>query len=473
METVKEIETKLAEEKSKRNIYQNRLDYLKERLRTAQTGSVTSSGSGDEIIKLTNRKNDLVNELAKKGGNDAALQKQIDDLRAEIRQKSGGGTNRQKNADDIESLKNQISEENALLKAAESTIGDYNSSISKYTGMTNVNPGSSVKMTVIQDQLDIENNQLKNIKEKYSQVEGLVKEDPTSNFIQTRIGQPAIDPESKKTMITMMLAGASMFFLSVVFFLFLEIFDNTIKTPTIFKKHVKMKIVNVLNKVSLKKTSVEEIIKDDNAGKDQLQENVFKNNVRKLRHEVMNSGNHIFLVTSTKKQAGKSTVIEALTASLLLSRKKVLIIDLNFSNNSLTQKYNATIFVQDITDKIDLTKTLSKQGIISKTSSDGLDIIGCHEGNYTPSEVLYNVDMNAFLQLLKSEYDYIFIEGASINFYADSKELAQYCEGVFTVFSAASSISHVDNESLKFIAGLGEKNKGVILNEVLTENINS
>ena len=95
----------------------------------------------------------------------------------------------------------------ALLRAAETTIADYENSIRRYMGLTNVNPGSSVKMDVLRDQLDIENNQLKTIKEKYNQVQGLVKDDPTSNFIQTRIGQPAIDPEPKRSMLTMTLSG--------------------------------------------------------------------------------------------------------------------------------------------------------------------------------------------------------------------------------------------------------------------------
>jgi len=473
METVKEIETQLAEEKSKKNIHQNRLAYLKERLQILQAGSGSTSGSGEEVIRLTNKKNDLVIELARKGGNDEGIQKEIDDIRDQIRQKSASGGNRKKIAEDIESIKNQISEETALMRAAETTIGDYNSSISKYTGLTNVNPGSSVRMNVIQDQLDIENNQLKIIKEKYSQVEGLVQDDPSSNFIQTRIGQPAIDPESKKTMITMMLSGASMFFLSTVFFLFLEIFDNTIKTPSLFKKNVKLKVVNVLNKVRLKRRSAADIILQENEGRKYVEENVFKNNIRKLRHEVMNSGKHIFLISSTQKKAGKSTIIEALSASLLLSKKRVLIIDLNFAHNTLTKNYNSSIFIQDIAEKINLSKPLALENIVSPTPYEDLHIIGCTEGNYSPSEALYNLDMIAFLKLLKNEYDYIFLEGAALNFYADSKELSQFSESVLTVFSAASSISHVDNESLKFIANLGEKNQGVILNEVLTENINS
>ena len=478
METVKELETKLAEEKSKENEHLNRKQYLEARLKTLQgdnTTSTSTSGSKDEIIRLTNKKQDLVEELARRGGSDADLERQIADLRTQINTKiasSSGSKNKNKDKE-IDDLNQKISEENALLNAARSTIDDYNSRIRKYTGLSNqASAGSGVKIDAIKSQLDIENKQLGTVIEKYTQAEGLVKDDPTTNFIQTKVGQPAIDPESKKTMLTMMLSGLSMLFLSSVIFLFLEIFDPTLKTPTIFRKHVKMSVASVLNRIPLKNASVADVILHETDGSKLQQENVFKNNVRKLRHVLLDSKEKIFLITSTKKEAGKSTVIEALAASLLLSKKKVLLIDLNFGHNTLTQKFEPTILIQDIAATISYTSPVAGQKVTTPSKYEGLHVIGCKEGNYTPAEALYKIDMSAFLDMLKVEYDYIFIEGAALNDFADSKELSVYAEGVLTVFSAASSISHADDESLKFITALGNKYKGAVLNDVLTENMN-
>lgn len=477
METVKELETRLAEEKSKQNEHLNRKKYLTERLNILGGGSAVSvnTGSNDEVIRLTNKKIDLVAELARKGGNDPVLQKQISDLRAEINAKSGsssGKSNSGKNKE-VDDLKMQISEEDALLNAANSTIADYTSRIRKYTGMANSAPiGSDVTIEGIKSKLDIENAQLGIVMEKYSQAEGLVKDDPTTNFIQTGIGQPALGPESKKTMLTMALSGMSMFFLTSVIFLLIEIFDTRVKTPTLFKKQVKLNVANILNNVPLKKTSEQEIVMNDFEGRKFSREILFKNNVRKLRHELLKSPHKIFLITSTQKKSGKTTVIEALAASLVLSKKKVLIIDLNFGNNTITQKHNPENLIQEVASSINYNQPLKEQKIWSNTSQEGLSLIGCKEGNFTPSEALYNLDMNAFLKLLKDEFDFILIEGAALNDYADSQELASFAEEVFTVFSASSSISHADDKSIKFIATLGEKNKGTILNNVLKENIN-
>ncbi len=477
METVKELESRLAEEKSKQNEHLNRKKYLTERLNflQARQAPTQSSTSNDEVIRLVNRKNDLVAELAKKGGEDAALQKQINDLRSEINLKSSVPVNKSNSTaklKELDDIRMQVSEEEALLNASNSTVADYTSRIRKYTGMANSAPvGSDVTISGIQTKLEIENSMLSNITEKYYKAEGLTKDDPTTNFIQTAVGQPALGPESKKTMMTMILAGISMLFLSSIIFLLIEIFDRRVKTPTLFKKQMKLSVVNVLNNIPLKKSTEQEIITNDYKGKKFFREILFKNNIRKLRYELLNSSNKIFLITSTRMGAGKTTVLESIAASLLLSKKRVLIMDLNFGNNTLTQKYNPTVFIEDVAATLKYDIALGEQYNLS-TATDGLSVIGCKEGNLTPSEVLFNIDMNAFLNMLKVDFDFILIEGAALNDFADSCELATYAEKVFTVFSASAPVSHIDEKSIQFIKSLGVKNSGAILNNVLRENIN-
>jgi polysaccharide biosynthesis transport protein len=476
METVKELESKLAEEKSKQNEHLNRKKYLVERLNFLQARAVPvqNSSNNDEVMRLINRKNDLVTELAKKGGEDAVLEKQISDLRSEINSKSSVSINKNNTgkAKELDDIKLQVSEEDALLNASNSTVADYSSRIRKYTGMANSAPvGSDVTISGIQAKLEIENSLLSNITEKYYKAEGLTKDDPTTNFIQTAVGQPALGPESKKTMITMVLAGISMLFLSSIIFLLMEIFDRRVKTPTLFKKQIKLNVSNILNNIPLKKSSEKEIVINEYKGKKFSREIFFKNNIRKLRYEFLNSSNKIFLITSTQINTGKTTVIESIAASLLLSKKTVLIIDLNFGNNTLTQKYNLAVFIEDIAETLKYDVALNKQYNFT-TPTDGLSVIGCKEGNFTPSEILFNIDMNAFLKMLKGDFDFILIEGAALNDFADSCELAKYAEEVFTVFSASAPLSHIDEKSIQFIKSLGVKNSGAILNNVLLENIN-
>ncbi len=479
METVKELEARLAEVRSKQNEHFNRKKYLSERLALLQAGANSSGGAAtsDEVIALVNRKNTLVAELARKGGNDPVLERQINDLRTEIDIKSTAVSSRKEGnarTKEIDILKTQINEEDALLNAANSTIADYEASIRKYTNLANTAPiGSDVTIEGIKSRLDIENTMLGTVTEKYFQAEGLIKDDPTTNFIQTAVGQPALGPESKKTMITMALSGISMFFLTSVIFLLLEVFDPRTKTLTLFRKQVNLPVSGILNNIPLKKIPEQEILLTDFTEKKHARQIFFKNNIRKLRYELLKSPNKIFLITSTRKQAGKTTVIESLATSLLLSHKKIMLLDLNFGNNTITQRHNPKVMIQDIDEIIQYDRPLKDQSLYAATEAgNGLHVIGCREGNVTPSEVLHNINMERFLSMLKNEFDYILVEGAALNDYADSRELSVYAEEVFTIFSASSSVSQVDNKSIQFILSLGGKNKGAILNDVQMENIN-
>ncbi|MDQ6844898.1 MAG: Wzz/FepE/Etk N-terminal domain-containing protein [Bacteroidota bacterium] len=472
METVKDIEGKLAEEKSKYDEHYNRLQYLQNNLKTIQSATGNLSGNNSEVVKLMDKQHKLEADLIAKGGNDADLQRQIKDIRAEINQKSNSGVSKAKATEDISELQNKINEEDALMKAAQSTITDYNAKIRYYMGLTNVNPGSNVKIDVIRDKLDLEQKQLANIKDKLNQAEGLSKDDPTANFKRTLLGQPAVEPEPKKSIITMGISGVSMFFLSSFIFLFLEIFNASIKTPYGFEKLVKLKLISVINSIRLKSKNVSEIMLDEGNENPGSSENLYKNNIRKLRYELGVSGIKTFLFTSTQRKTGKSTIIEALAYSFLLNKKKVLIMDLNMHNNTLTQKFNANILIQDLSEKINPNLSLAMQGVTGNTLMENLDIIGCKEGSLTPSEALFKLDMASLIRFLEEKYDFIFIEGSSLNNYADSKELVQYAGGVVSVFSAEYAVTQTDKSSIQFLQGLKEKNLGAVLNNVLPENLN-
>ena len=473
METVKDLEGKLAEEKSKYDEHYNRMVYLGNNLKKIQSVTGNSSGNNSEVVRLLDQQHKLEADLVAKGGNDADLQKQIRDIRAEINQKSNSGVSKAKATESISDLQDKIDEENALMKAAQSTIAEYNSKISYYMGLTNVNPGSNVKIDVIRDKLDMEQKQLANIKDKLNQAEGLSKDDPTANFTQTLLGQPAVEPEPKKTIITMGISGVSMFFLSSFIFLFLEIFNASIKTPYGFEKSVKLKLINIVNSIKLKKKNISDIILNETDGGEQRNaEALFKNNIRKLRYEIIASGKKSFLFTSTQRQTGKSTIIEALAYSLLLNKKKVLIIDMNMHNNTLTRKLNAGLLIQDMSEKLNSQLPLIMQNASANTMHENLDIIGCREGSLTPSEALFKLDMHSLINSLVEKYDFIFMEAPSLNNYADSKELVQYTSAVVSVFSAEHAVTQTDKTSIQFLQSLKEKNMGAVLNNVLPENLN-
>src|SRR5690606_7677592 len=55
---------------------------------------------------------------------------------------------------------------------------------------------------------------------------------------------------------------------------------------------------------------------------------------------------------------------------------------------------------------------------------------------------------------LRNRYDYIIMEGSSLNDYSDTRELAHFADLVIPVFSAESAITEEDRAALHFLRAL-------------------
>jgi succinoglycan biosynthesis transport protein ExoP len=196
----------------------------------------------------------------------------------------------------------------------------------------------------------------------------------------------------------------------------------------------------------------------------------FVENLRKLRYELERSGKRVILFTSTKPQEGKTTILESMAHTFSMTRKKILLIDSNFSNNTLTRDFSAKPILTTFSSKGQ--EPAERVWNISTISNiPNVDVVGCEEGNYTPSEILPKNNLLEQLEKLKEHYDYVLIEGAALNSHADSKELARFVEGIVLVFSAKNTLGEIDRESIAFLKEHRSKFIGAVLNNVDEENL--
>jgi len=299
-----------------------------------------------------------------------------------------------------------------------------------------------------------------------------------NNFRQILSGQPAIEPEPSKRMLIVGMAGASALMITILVLILLSYLDTSVKTPIIFSKVVNLKLISMVNFMNLRQKNLAEIITTREThpdADDNKRHNIFRESLRKLRYEIESSGKKTFLFASTKKGEGKTTLIQALSYSMSMSKKKILIIDTNFCNNDLTLQLNA----DPILEKIHPDKT-NTRSLVEQVKSAAKDIgvgtvfaIGSEGGDYTPSEILPRENLLHHLGALTAEYDYIFLEGPPLNDFSDSKELVQYVDGVIAIFSATHIIKQIDRQSMTFFNELNGKFVGAVLNMVDLEDVNA
>jgi polysaccharide biosynthesis transport protein len=291
-------------------------------------------------------------------------------------------------------------------------------------------------------------------------------------------GQPPLSPEPSRRILLIALAAFAAFFTTIAIIVFLTYLDSSVRTPLIFQKNVNLKLISLVNFMNLKNKNIKDVIANTYVSTDSEEanrNNTFRESLRKLRYEIETSDKKIFLFTSTKKGQGKTTLIQALSYSMSLSKKRVLIIDTNFCNNDLTVQLDAEPILEKIIPHNFDDKNLVEE--IKKRSKDlglgSIYAIGSAGGDYTPSEILPRENLLHHLKALTSYFDYIFLEGPPLNDFSDSKELAQYVEGVIAVFSAQDVIKQIDRQSISFFKeDLNGKFCGSILNMVDLKNVN-
>jgi len=479
MSGLQELTSSLTAQQANLNDYRQRLASVIDQLRELNSNptvvpTAPVNNHGDEILVLRRTNEELASKLALKGGMDQNIQKQIDDNLNKINQLNRG-TSAQfinpitKEADRKQELiKNKLDLQSAIASTTDN-IEMYKSRVEQFRKIAFSGGGQEVIANAYLNDLTIAQKDL----EKYNSsifASQDIDVSPDFNFKVILIGQPAIKPEPAKGLLIMAITGSSMFFLAILSIIILELLDYSLRTPSIFRKETKLDVLSTVGGIQLDKKSLQEYF-DFNQQPDRERNNLtFIESLRKLRFEIERSGKRIILFTSTKPLEGKTVILESVAHIFSMSKKKVLLIDCNFSHNTLTHDFSAkpTLASFSMNGQENIEKVWD---ITTVTNITNVDVIGCDEGNYSPSEILPPNNLLVHLDKLKHHYDYVLIEGAALNTHADSKELTDFVEGIVVVFSAKSTLQETDRESITFLKGNRNKLIGAVLNNFDEQNL--
>jgi polysaccharide biosynthesis transport protein len=479
MSGLQELTSSLTAQQANLNDYRQRLISVNDQLHELDTNPAAVTGGlsnnhGDEILALRRTNEELASKLALKGGLDQNVQKQIDDNINKINQLSRGtGFQTINPATKVVERKEELLKDKLELQSAIASTTDniemYKSRVEQFRKIAFSGGGQEVIANAYLNDLMIAQKDL----EKYnSSIFASQDIDVSPDFIfkQIMLGLPPIKPEPGKGLFVILVSGFSLFFLSILIIIILELLDTSLRTPSIFRKETKLDVLSTVGQIDLEKKTLKEYFDFSLRSERENNELPFIENLRKMRYEIEHSGKRVILFTSTKAQEGKTTMVESLAYTFSRSKKKVLIIDANFNNNNLTRDFSAkpTLISFSLRGQEGLEKIWN---ITTVTNITDVDVVGCEEGNYTPSEILPKNNLLDHFDKLKQHYDYILLEGAALNTHADSKELTDFVEGVVLVFSAKNSMGEIDRESIEFLKTHRSKFIGAVLNNVDEQNL--
>ncbi|PSL43748.1 uncharacterized protein involved in exopolysaccharide biosynthesis [Chitinophaga niastensis] len=470
LDLIKQFEKSLSDERANYNTLNASLQSVVQQIAESSKGKPVYGNSNSEIIALRKQINDLNDQYVQKGSNDDAIKNKITSLRGQLQNliasttvTTGSELSKEQLVQQKTTLSAQLSASSMNIKSLEGRINTLKGSVGSYAT-------KEATVSSLQHELTMAQDEYNKLKEKLNAALDN-QTAPNNNFKQILKGQPSFKPESSKRVIIMGMAGISAFMLAAFIILLFEFLDSSLKSPSVFGRHIDLKLISTVNHADLHRYSILDVlqqsVKDQNTSK--KRQNIFRELLRKLRYEVEQSGKQVFLLTSTEAQQGKTTLMQALAYSLSLSNKKVLVIDTNFCNNDLTVQMKAQPTLETFSvapEDINIEKI---KAIVTTYPIPGIEVIGCKGGDYTPSEILPQNNLLNHLGFLKQHYDFILMEGAPLNAYTDSKELVTYVDGVIAIFSSKVALTQTDKDSIEFLHNLNGKFVGAVLNNVQEE----
>ena len=468
MSQISTLESNRDEENKKINALRQTIVALKSRLSEGDDENYDNQYANNKILNLKNRLNALQERYITSGNRDKRAADSINIIKNELESqiaRFGNNLDVKPNTSKQELNSKKLNAELELetaksnLQAIEGTLYGLKSNLSGFA--SNESSISAMEMAI-----SVAKDEYLHVLDKFNSAKNFSLS--SGNIHQIEYGEPADEPEPSKVMIFTVLAGVVSFVFCVVTLFILEYLDSTIKRPSHFFNLANLPILGVVNQLKSSKIDFEGLFNQTH--KNTILE-THKQLLRKLRYEVETSNAKIFLFTSTKASEGKTFSIVSLAYSLALSSKKILIVDSNLKSNGLTKLFSAQPGLNAFLVPRFAKNVPAKEAIINKTQVPNIDIIGCEQNNYSPMEILDREKLETFLREASEKYDYVFMEGAALNTFSDTKELIFLSDKVVAVFSAKSQIKKSDNSSIGFLASLNEKFAGSVLNKVDLENL--
>ncbi len=286
------------------------------------------------------------------------------------------------------------------------------------------------------------------------------------------------EPESKHRAVFAAFAGVAGGSIASIILFLLAFIDSSLQSPSQFQRITKLPLLGHVNDVKVRGLSLHNLFLSFQSRPDL---EVFKESIRKIRTVIEGSGAKCILFASPKPQEGKSFLIVMLAYALSLNDKKILIIDTNFKNNTLSG-YKTKSFIEITTVGPKQKTGLGIEDGYGQLSSpetaaandatmQSIDIVANKGGSQSPAEVLAGKNFKKVIEQYSKKYDFVFLEAAAMNKFSDARELMPFIDKVVAVMSAESPIGNEDKDTLDFLRGLNGKMLGGILNKVDLKNL--
>lgn len=191
----------------------------------------------------------------------------------------------------------------------------------------------------------------------------------------------------------------------------------------------------------------------------------FKEMLRSCRYEIETEmGNSkTLMVNSLCIGEGKSLFVMSLAYAFLMTRKRVLIIDGNFANPTISTATGTELFLEDYLS--------GDVALPSFRPITEIMVMGNKGGDTSLLELSNSENIESKLLILKEAFDIIIIESEGLLYFNKSKEWAIFVDKVVTIFESGRKINYRKSQNILYLNSLEGKFIGWILNRDENEKL--
>lgn len=276
---------------------------------------------------------------------------------------------------------------------------------------------------------------------------------------QAQVAMPGLPLPSKKMLLVIISGILSGVFCVIILFIMFFL-DNRIKVPSDLVLLTKAPVLGYLNLVGKSTLDLKGIWKNLHGTPEMIE---FKKQLRSTRFEVnrelarTSDRGQVLSVTSISEGEGKTLISACIAYTYVMVNKKVLLIDGNFDNPSITRNSNTKIFLEDF---------LHSGSMDEMNFSSGIVVMGNRGGDKSLLEVSNEETILERLEQLRSKFDVVLIETPPLDALNKAKEWIMFTDKTVSVFEAEQTINEVKNQHINYLTSLNGQFIGWILNKV-------
>jgi succinoglycan biosynthesis transport protein ExoP len=269
---------------------------------------------------------------------------------------------------------------------------------------------------------------------------------------QVEPATPNTAEPSKKMLLIALAAVVSLIICLLVLFV-LYYLDDTVKEPIDLVNRTQLPLLGSLNTISGPKPDLKKLWDVEN--RQRMQQ--FKELLRSVRFEIDQElkGEKILGITSLGNGEGKTLLATSLAYSYSAINKKVLLIDGNFNNPTISRTIQPKQFVEDY---------FRNSSYIEREPA-AIGVLGNRGGDITLLEINDERNIRHDMDELKSRYDIILIDLPPLDSLNQSKEWILFTDKTIAVFEAHKNIPRSQIQYIDYLKHLNRKFAGWVLNK--------